>query len=86
MGLFKNSRELQFGMSKLAQKHRQVPQTRKRNVTVWRRRWNLEGVVLKERPLEKGRRSSGPMRGSHGHAAGVAQLPWEIMCIVSLGL
>lgn len=76
--LFRNSRELQFGMSKLRPDHRQVPQTEERNVIFRRRRRKLGGVFLKEGPREEGR-GSGLVRVSQGRVEAVADLPWETM-------
>ena len=53
IGLFGNNKEFQFSTSK---SHRQVLQTKERNVILWRKRRKLGRVVVKESPLEKSKR------------------------------
>lgn len=45
MGLFRNSRELQFGTCKLRQNHRQI-QRRKRETLFYKAKGKLEGAVI----------------------------------------
>ena len=56
MGLFQNSRGLEFVTNKLQQIHRQVRQTEEKNAISWRRRM-LGRVVLNESPLNKSKSS-----------------------------
>lgn len=57
MGLLGDSRELQFGTSKLWQNHMQIQRTKYRGLLVLGFRRNLGRVVLSKSPLEKNKSS-----------------------------
>lgn len=56
MSLFRNGRGIAIQDIQTMANHSQVQRTRKRNVTLQRKRKKLEGAALTESPLEKTKR------------------------------
>lgn len=56
MSLFRNGRGIAIQDIQTMANHSQVQRTRKRNVTLQRKRRKLEGAALTESPLEKTKR------------------------------